>query len=458
MITVVGMGRSVNDVTLAGVEAIKNADVVVVKSRLTHAAEAVAKIRDDAVFCDDLYESAEDFDSLNRAIAQRLQSFGKRKVAFCVVGDGANDTTVQILHSVKFVHGVGLYGAAMPQTGGVRVYSAQEFCDEKHVLPVPTVIFCIDDKFVAGEIQLKLTEAFDADTEVKFVYGKNEKTIALCDLCKQRYSYETAICVLPKPLQEKQVFGYYDAVDVLSVLRGENGCPWDRAQTHKSIIKNAIEEAYELADALEKEDIDHVVEELGDVLMQVLFHLEIALDDGEFSPSTVYSGLCRKLIDRHPHVFGNVKAQTADESLDVWNAQKQKEHKIKGVAQNVLDVPFGMSALLRSQKVQSRAAKGGYDFSDLSQVVDKVKEELNEFLSAPAQEKQMEGGDLLFAVVNLLRLCDVDSETALIESTQKFVGRVTECERILAGKGQTLKQLSQEAFDDVWTEAKKNVG
>lgn len=458
MITVVGMGRSENDVTLAGVEAIKNADVVVVKSRLTHAAEAVAKIRNDAVFCDDLYEAAEDFDQLNQQIANRLQSFGKRKVAFCVVGDGADDTTVQILPSAKIVHGVGLYSAAMPHVGGVRVYTAQEFCNETHVLPVPTVIVCIDDKFVAGEIQLKLTEAFDSDTEVKFVYGKNEKTIVLCDVCKQRYSYETAICVLPKPLQDRQVFGYYDAADVLTVLRGENGCPWDRAQTHKSITKNAIEEAYELVDALEKEDVDHTIEELGDLLMQVLFHLEIASDDGEFQPSAVYTGLCRKLIDRHPHVFGSVKAQTADESLDVWNAQKLKEHKIKGVAENVLDVPFGMSALLRSQKVQSRASKGGYEFSDVSQVVDKVKEELTEFLNASAEEKQMEGGDLLFAVVNLLRLCDVDSETALLLSTQKFVKRVAECERILTERGETLKQLSQQAFDEIWTEAKNNVG
>lgn len=458
MITVVGMGRNVDDVTLSGVEAIKNADVVVVKSRLTHAAEAVAKIRNDAIFCDDLYENAEDFDQLNQQIAERLQSFGKRKVAFCVVGDGADDTTAQILPSAKFVHGVGLYSAAMPCEGGVRVYTAQEFCNEKHILPVPTVIFCIDDKFVAGEIQLKLTEAFDADTEVKFVYGKNEKNIALHDLCKQRYNYETAVYVVPKPLRDRQVFGYYDAVDVLTVLRGENGCPWDRAQTHKSIIKNAVEEAYELADALEKEDTEHTVEELGDLLMQVLFHLEIALEDGEFSPSAVYSGLCRKLIDRHPHVFGSVKAQTADESLDVWNAQKLKEHKIKSVAENVLDVPFGMSALLRSQKVQSRASKGGYEFSDVSQVVEKVKEELLEFLNASDGEKQMEGGDLLFAVVNLLRLCGVDSETALLSSTQKFVKRVAECERILAENGGSLKQLPQEAFDEVWAEAKKNVG
>ena len=125
-------------------------------------------------------------------------------------------------------------------------------------------------------------------------------------------------------------FDYYDCYDVLRVLRGENGCPWDKEQTHKSIVKNVIEEAYELANALENDDVPNIIEELGDLLMQVLFHLEIAEDNGEFHPSAVYTALCRKLIDRHPHVFGNVKAANSDESLDVWNAQKMKRTQNKG--------------------------------------------------------------------------------------------------------------------------------
>ena len=122
----------------------------------------------------------------------------------------------------------------------------------------------------------------------------------------------------------KDNFEYNDCYDVLRILRGEYGCPWDRAQTHKSIVKNVIEEAYELANALEQENVPNTVEELGDLLMQVLFHLEIGEDNGEFQPKDVYTALCRKLIDRHPHVFGHVKAENADESLDVWTAQKHK--------------------------------------------------------------------------------------------------------------------------------------
>ena len=155
-------------------------------------------------------------------------------------------------------------------------------------------------------------------------------------------------------------------------------------------------------------------------------------------------------------MFGSVVATDADESLTVWDKQKMKEHKIKGVAENVVDVPKGMSGLMRCQKVQSRASKGGYEFADISQVVDKVAEETTEFLQADANNKLMEGGDLLFAVVNLLRLSGVDSETALLKSTQKFVDRVVECERLLDGRGQKLADMTPQQFDELWEEVKKN--
>ncbi|MCH5159815.1 MAG: nucleoside triphosphate pyrophosphohydrolase [Clostridiales bacterium] len=460
MITVVGMGRKCGDLTSDGRAAIEQADVVVVKSQRTHAAETVAIIRTDAVYCDDLYEDAVDFDSLNDAIVNRLNGFGKKKVAFCVVGEGADDTTVQKLSGVKIIHGVSLQSAVLGNNmpAGTVVYTAQDLCSANCVFPQPTVVKNIDDKYIASEIQLRLLTAFDVDTEVVFCYKNTVKTIPLSELTKQRYDYQAALFIAPKPLIERQVFSYQDCADILTILCGENGCPWDRAQTHKSIIKNVIEEAYELADALEKEDTDHAVEELGDLLMQVLFHLEIGRNNGEYEPEAVYSGLSRKLIDRHPHVFGEVVANNAEESLSVWDAQKLKEHKIKGTAENVLDVPRGMSALMRSQKVQSRSSKGGYDFADVNQIVAKVKEELEEFLNADEANRDMEGGDLLFTCVNLLRYLGVDSETALINSTEKYLNRVVECERLLAERGVQLKDLTQQQFDEIWDEAKHNVG
>ena len=456
------MGRKVGDLTMDGRAAIESADVVVVKSERTHVADAVKAIRDGAIYCDDLYELASDFDSLNDAIINRLKSFGNKKVAFCVVGEGADDTTVQQLNGAKIIAGVGLHSAVV--AGGLLpatvVYAAYDLVmtPRIRILPLPTVVKCIDDKYIASEVQLRLLSAFEPETEVVFCCKNTVKKIALFELTKQRFDYQATLYIKPQPLVERKVFSYFDCADIMTVLCGENGCPWDREQTHKSIIKNVIEEAYELADALEKEDTDHVVEELGDLLMQVIFHLEIAHNNGEFEPDAVYTGLCRKLIDRHPHVFGEVVAHDADESLGVWEKQKLKEHKIKSTAENVLDVPRGMSALMRAQKVQSRASKGSFDFKDRQQIVDKLQEELHEFLNATNDELQMEGGDLLFVVVNLLRFSGVDSETALLLSTEKFVNRVVECERILSLNGETLKNVSQERFDEIWNEAKHNVG
>lgn len=458
MITVVGMGNKSEDLTQLGAQTIKNAQVVVVKSALTHMKKTVESIRDDALYCDFIYETADDFDDLNGKIVEYLHSFGNKRVAFCVVGDGTDDSAVQLMNDVKIVHGVSLHSGVVGNNlaSGTVVYTAEDILSATRIFPQPTVIKCIDDKFVASEVQLKLQTVFDNDTKVVFGQGKNAKVITLDELCKQRYNYQSCAYVLPKDLQMRNAFFFYDCVDIMDVLRSPDGCPWDREQTHKSIIKNVIEEAYELADALEKEDISHIIEELGDLLMQVIFHLAIAQEDMEFEPNDVYTALCRKLIDRHPHVFGDVVANNSTQSLDVWEQQKKKEHKIHTLAENVLDVPRGMSALMRTQKVQSRASKGGYEFENITQIVEKIHEELNEFLNATEVDKPMEGGDLLFAVVNLLRLSGVDSETAIMLSTEKFVRRVVECERIL--NGQSLKDLTMQQFDQVWSEAKNNVG
>ena len=456
MITIVGMGSKRGDLTLDGLSAIQQADVVVVKSQLTHAGQTVAEIRSDAIYCDDLFEQAEDFDHLNQLIVERLGSFGRKKVVFCVVGDGKDDSTVEHVKTAHVVNGVGLQSCVATSMDSLVLYTATELLQTRRLVVQPTVVKYIDDVYVASEVQLKLSSCFDVDNPLVYFDGNKTKVITLGDLQKQKFNYQSTLFITPLPLEERKVFDYNDAIAVLNRLRQPDGCPWDREQTHRSISKNVIEEAYELANALENEDINNIVEELGDLLMQVIFHLEIASDEGEFAPESVYTALCRKLIDRHPHVFGDVVATTQEESLDVWNKQKQKEHKIKNVAENVLDVPRSMSALMRCQKVQSRASKGGYDFANLDQVVQKVKEELQEFLSATPDQKQMEGGDLLFAVVNLLRLSNIDSEIALCTSTEKFCRRVVECQRILDERNQTLLQLSGQEFDEIWNEAKKN--
>ncbi len=462
MLVVVGMGRNPKDLTLSGKETIGKAKYVVVKSCKTHAAKAVAQIRSDALYCDDLYETSENFDILNDSIAARLSDCSEKGLtAFCVVGDGADDSTVAALAAkgVPFTAnaGVGLHSAVTDRffAEGTRVYSACSFVSEKVILPLPTVIKSIDDRLTAGDVRLRLTEAFDSDTPVTYCDGKTVRQISLADLDKQKFGYASALYITPKKTESKEVFGYYDAVEILRTLRGENGCPWDRVQTHKSLEKNVIEEAYELVNAVESGDKNNLTEELGDLLMQVLFHMEIAADEGEFAEEAVYTALCRKLIDRHPHVFGSLNAGSSDEALSNWEKAKQKEHKLKNLTENLLDVPAGLSALMRAYKLQYRASKSGYDFADVGQCLAKLKEETEEFLAARNEdEKSSEGGDLLFAVVNLLRLNNTEPETALLNASDKFMKRVIFAEKLLGGR--SVSELSPAEFDAIWEEAKKN--
>lgn len=459
MLTVVAMGMKRDDLTIAGLDALKKADHIVIKSQRTHMAEALKKQGLSFVSCDDLYDVAEDFTQLDTLIAQRLSELDGN-VVFCVVGEGSDDSTVQYLAAQKtpfsVVHGVSALQYVVPLCGtdGVRTFTAQQFVDCNDVNAIPTVIKYVDDKYIAADIKLKLLECFDFDTQVVLYDGKLH-TCTVEELDRQHYNHLTTLFVCPGEIGKKKVFDYKDVVRVMQILRAPDGCPWDREQTHMSIKKNVIEEAYELAHAIDTNDTDNIVEELGDLLMQVVFHLEIARDEGEFTAQDVYTALCRKLIDRHPHVFGDVKAVDGQQALESWEKVKRKQHKIKSLTQNLTDVPYGMSALMRCSKVQYRAGKEGYDFKNVEDATKAMLSELDELKNADDGHREEEGGDLLFAAVNVLRLYGVDAETALISATEKFIGRVAGVEKKLGEKGKTLKQLTDAQFDELWQQVKK---
>ena len=258
--------------------------------------------------------------------------------------------------------------------------------------------------------------------------------------------------------QYKETYTISDLLVIMKLLRAPDGCPWDRVQTHESIRQNFIEETYEVVEAIDKADYDLMREELGDVLMQVIFHSVMEEEAGRFTFDDVCDEVCKKLIIRHPHVFGNVNADTPDEVLRNWDAIKMQTKSQKKVADSVDDVAKSLPALMRAQKVQKRSAKSGMDFKDAEDAARKIPEELGELREAVAADDKdrltEELGDLLFSVVNVARFVGVDAEEALTKSTDKFSRRFRMVEDLAAERGIDMKTAPISLIDSLWEEIK----
>jgi len=244
-------------------------------------------------------------------------------------------------------------------------------------------------------------------------------------------------------------------VEVIEKLRSPEGCPWDRKQTHASMRECLLEECYEVLDTLDKGETGKLCEELGDLLMQVVMHVQIAAEAGEFQMGDVVEGISRKLIRRHPHVFGSVKVKDADEVLLNWEELKKKE---RGSDKSILaNIPKALPSLAYSQEIQSRAARVGFDWEDDSGVIDKLAEEVGEFRRAQnPKEREEEFGDMLFTLANIARRMDIDLESALRKASGKFYSRFTHMEKLCRQRGKSFSELSFDEQNALWDEAKKD--
>jgi len=252
---------------------------------------------------------------------------------------------------------------------------------------------------------------------------------------------------------------FAELVEIMARLRGEGGCPWDREQTHESIKPYFVEETYEVLEAIDEGDAGKLREELGDVLLQVVFHARMAEEAGAFAIADVLRAINEKLIRRHPHVFGSVQADTAQEVLFNWEEIKRAERKRANGAASALDgVPRELPALLRAHRLQEKASRVGFDWKEAREVLKKVEEELGELKTAmegQAPERvEAELGDLLFSLVNLSRFVAVNPEEALRKTIGRFIARFRFIEEELAGQGRSLKDSTLPEMDALWDRAK----
>ncbi len=258
----------------------------------------------------------------------------------------------------------------------------------------------------------------------------------------------------------KEKYNIDDLLEIMKELRSPNGCPWDREQDHHSIRNDFIEETYEAIDAIDRDDATDMCEELGDVLLQVVFHSQIEAEKKSFDFTDVCDGICKKLIERHPHVFGSVNVNNSDEVLDNWDKIKQKSKNQTTYTDTLKSVPMAFPALLRAEKVQKRAKKAGFDWDNAEDASKKIDEELAEFKEAVrnGNQEQMfeEYGDLLFSMVNVSRFLKINSEQALHGAADKFIKRFEKVEKLAEQKEIDMKSSSLEVLDRLWEEAKRS--
>lgn len=253
---------------------------------------------------------------------------------------------------------------------------------------------------------------------------------------------------------------FYDLQDlerIVALLRAPGGCPWDREQTHESIRRALLEECYEVIEAIDEQDSSHLKEELGDLLLQVVFHADIERTEGRFDLHDVADGICKKLIFRHPHVFGDVSVADSAEVLVNWDALKRQEKRQETYADTLRSVARSLPALWRAEKVQKKSRKAGFDWEDVAGALDKLSEELGELREAIEQGSNVEEelGDLLFAAVNVSRFVGADPEVTLNAATEKFISRFSKLEELARKTGRDMAQMSPEERDRLWEQVKR---
>ena len=431
---------------------------------------------------DDLYESSEHFEDVYEQIVERVLALGRRPqgVTYAVPGHPfvAEATCPEIARrakeqgiSVRVIEGISFLEPSFTALGidplpRLQLVDALELAN-LHMPPFPpdqpALIAQIYSREVASEVKLTLNATYPDEHPVRLVHavGTGQQVIedlALYEIDRSRHTGLLTTLYLPPLAPDAAVEAFQE---VVAHLRAPDGCPWDREQTQQSLGPSLLEETYEALAALEDEDVDGFREELGDLLLLLLMMSQIASEEGDFNFAQVVQGIHRKIVYRHPHVFGEVQVDGTSGVLKNWENLKAAERKAKGKdtekPKGIFDsLPKALPALVQSQEYQERAAHVGFDWPNVEGVVDKFLEEWGEVQAAATQEEhERELGDLLFSVVNLVRWNKFDAETLLRKANQRFKHRFAHIEENARLQGRNLSELSLDEMEALWQEAKK---
>lgn len=473
MITIIGLGVEKGDLTERGkreiLRAVEEGRKIVVRTAKTASYQTVAEMQIPHVVLDDVYEKSRSFTTLTKNLAKAVVENGEDSV-YLIDGSIGEDNSAKTLikrfrGKVNVIDGISkasvLSRVAGFQSCSYTAVSAYELAEKANSgnLGLPLIVYDLDDGGLANDVKLLLGELYGEETLVLYLQGGKAKKIPLFALDRQKnYDYTSAVAIDEQALLQKERFTMEDLKAIVVRLRKPDGCPWDRVQTPQSIKMSAVEEAYELVDAIDCDDDEKILEEAGDILLQTVFHAVMKEETGAFTLTDVLTGICKKLITRHTHVFGQDKAKDENGALGVWEENKRKEKGQDTFAKSVNDVPKCFPALMRAQKVGKRASKAGMDFKDVESAKARLIEELTEFTEAyatgdiDATEKEL--GDVLFSAVNVGRKAGCDCEKALKESVDRFAERFTKAEAFALADGKTVEDLSPDEWDQYYITAK----
>ena len=476
MITVIGLGVEKGDLTKRGEQAILRAasagEKIFVRTAKTKSYQTVLELGVAHTCLDEIYERSRNFATLAKNLAKAVAEGGENAV-YLVDGAATEDNSVKALvkrtrGKLEIIDGVSRVTALVRAAGfagcSYTAVSAYELVEKAQSgeLSLPLIVYDLDDRSLASDVKLLLGDLFGEEMKAKYIRAGKAEKISLFELDRKKdYDYSSAVAIEAVVLLEKQLFTIEDLKEIIVRLRKPDGCPWDRVQTNDSIKMSAVEEAYELVDAIDCADDEKILEETGDILLQAVFHAVLKEETGAFDLTDVLTGICQKLITRHTHVFGEDKAKDDAGALSVWEKNKMTEKHHTTYADSVNDVPKCFPAAMRAQKIGKRAAKAGMDFSSVEAATERLQQELSEFFEVYrlgdkiATEKEL--GDLLFSAVNIGRKAGCDCEKALKESAERFAKRFTVAEKFALAEGRTVTELTEAEWDQYYLMAKKEL-
>ncbi|WP_261134730.1 nucleoside triphosphate pyrophosphohydrolase [Bacillus sp. Marseille-Q3570] len=482
-ISVVGLGAGDLDQIPYGVyKLLKEADRVFLRTKEHPVIEELQK--EGFVFesFDKLYEEEAEFENVYEKIVRHLlKEAENRNLIYVVPGHPlVAEQTIQLLLQREEEGGPAIeirggqsfldsmfQALKIDPIDGFQLLDGTVLSAEQPNIQQHVIIGQVYDVMIASHVKLSLMERYPDDHPVHIVTAagsRNESIVSVPLFEMDRHvEVNNLTAVYVEPIQDSHLLSreFTQLKHVIRTLRGPDGCPWDKKQTHESLRRYLLEEAYEVIEAIDNEDDEHLTEELGDVLLQVMLHAQIGEDHGYFSIDDVIKTLTEKMIRRHPHVFGEKTLDTAEEVKQTWDeikkAEKADDSQIN--AESILDGIDQFPALIRAEKLQKKAAKAGFDWDNIEPILHKINEELSELQQAAksSNHSEMEGelGDCLFALVNLSRYYGIDPELALTRTNRKFYNRFRHIEEELSKKNISFEDATLEEMDFFWEQAKK---